>query len=301
MAVTTQSLLTRLAGFRAPGAEASLEELRASYDALFARFGEAPAGTDIAAARLGPIAGEWVRTPASSPARTILYFHGGGYVAGSPESHRPLIARLAEAGEARAFSVQYRLAPECPFPAAVRDGIDAYRHLIGANVPASSVVLSGDGAGGGLALAVLLAVRNAGLAMPGCVAAMSPWADLSLSGWSMLRNRASDTALSWESLFLCARHYLGKANPCDAYASPAFASFKNFPPLMVHAGSAELLRDDASKLGDRAAEAAIAVSVEIYDGLGHLFQGDAKHPDSLVSLARLGKFIRSRTQTSLSA
>jgi monoterpene epsilon-lactone hydrolase len=112
---------------------------------------------------------------------------------------------------------------------------------------------------------------------------------------SMLGNRGSDSLLGWEQLFLCARLYLKKTNPCDAYASPAFAALKDFAPLMVHAGAQEVLRDDASRLGDRAAEAGIPVSVEIYDGMGHLFQADAKLNEAKVSLSRLGQFIRSRT------
>jgi acetyl esterase/lipase len=123
---------------------------------------------------------------------------------------------------------------------------------------------------------------------------MSPWADLSLSGWSMMKNAQSDQLLSWELLFVSARHYLKKANPSDAYASPAFANFRGYPPIMVHAGSAEILRDDASRLGDRAADAGIAVSVEIYDGMQHLFQA-SDVPEARVSLQRLGHFVRTRT------
>jgi monoterpene epsilon-lactone hydrolase len=177
----------------------------------------------------------------------------------------------------------------------VRDGIDAYRALLAKGVAASSIILAGDEAGGGLTFAVALAVRNAGLDMPGGLVALSPWADLSLSGLSMLNNRKSDPALNWETLFLCARHYLRKSNPCDGYASPAYASLTGFPPVMVHAGSSEILRDDASKLGDRAAEANVAVSVEIYDGMGHLFQTDASRSEAKVSLSRLAQFIRVRS------
>jgi acetyl esterase/lipase len=194
-----------------------------------------------------------------------------------------------------AFSVAYRLAPECFFPAAVRDGIDAYRALLGKGVSGSSIVLAGDEAGGGLAFSVALAVRNANLEMPGGIVALSPWADLSLSGLSMLGNRKSDTQLDWETLFLSARHYLRKSNPCDAYASPAYAGFHDFPPLMVHAGAGEILRDDASKLGDRAAEAQVPVSVEIYDGMGHLFQADPARNEARVSLSRLAQFIRAKS------
>ena len=270
-----------------------VEDLRARYAAGFARFGAASAALDFTPGQLGPIPGEWVGAGARD--RLMLYFHGGGFVAGSPETHRPLIGKLAEASGVGAFSVRYRLAPECFFPAAVRDGIDAYRALITQGVAASQIELAGDEAGGGLAFAVTLAVRNAGLDMPGGVVALSPWADLSLSGLSILANRKADPWLDWETLFLSARNYLRKSNPCDAYASPAYASLAGFPPMMVHAGAAEILRDDASKLGDRAAEARVAVSVEIYDGMGHLFQMEAGRNEAKVSLSRLAQFIRAKS------
>ena len=165
-----------------------IDQLRAHFAALFARFGEPPPGLEFTPGQLGPISGEWTRHARAAPGRAVLYFHGGGYIAGSPESHRPLIGRLAEAAEAPVFAVRYRLAPECVYPAAVRDGIDAYRGLLASGFSASGVALAGDGAGGGLAFAVALAIRNAGLPMPAGIAAMSPWADLSLSGWSLLQN-----------------------------------------------------------------------------------------------------------------
>jgi monoterpene epsilon-lactone hydrolase len=272
-----------------------IEEVRARYASLFSRFGSGPPAMDFTPGQLGPIPGEWVGAAGNSPNRTLLYFHGGGFVAGSPETHRPLIGRLVEASGVGAFSVKYRLAPECFFPSAVRDGIDAYRALLGKGVSGSSIVLAGDEAGGGLAFSVALAVRNAGLEMPGGIVALSPWADLSLSGLSMLGNRKGDTLLDWETLFLSARHYLRKSNPCDAYASPAYADLHDFPPLMVHAGAGEILRDDASKLGDRAAEAQVPVSVEIYDGMSHLFQADPGRNEAKVSLSRLAQFIRAKS------
>ena len=293
--------LRRIGRPTAAGAETDIAELRRQYAYLSDRYGAPPREAVFEPAQVGPLKGEWVRMPNSSPSRLILYFHGGGYIAGSPETHRAVIARLAQAGEATAFSLDYRLAPEFAFPAAVRDGIDAYRHLIAKNVAPSQVIFAGDGSGGGLAFAVLHAVRNANLPMPaGCVA-MSPWADLSLSGWSVLQNARSDSALNWELLFVSARHYLKKTNPSDPYASPAFASFKDFPPIMVHAGSLEMLRDDASRLGDRAADAGVPVSVEIYDGMQHVFQANRHVPEAKVSLQRLGQFIRGRTQVQANA
>ena len=143
---------------------------------------------------------------------------------------------------------------------------------------------------------MLLAIRNAGLPMPAGIVAMSPWADLSLSGWSLLQNQKADSAMHWEILFQCARHYLRKSIPSDAYASPAFANLKDFPPIMVHAGSLEILRDDALRLGDRAADAATPVSVEIYDGGRATCSRRIRAPmRAKVSLSRLGQFIRAKT------
>ncbi len=267
--------------------------LRARYAALFQRFGAVPGDLSYVPDFLGPVRGEWVGTP--DPAAAILYFHGGGFVAGSPDSHRPLVGRLVEESGVSAFAVQYRLAPESHFPAAVRDGIDAYRALMGRGVAASAIVLAGDEAGGGLAFAVALAARNAGLGMPGGIAALSPWADLSLSGLSILGNRRPGAVPDADMLFLAARHYLRRSNPGDIYASPVFATLKDFPPVMVHAGAQEILRDDASRLGDLAADAGVSVSVEIYDGMGHLFQAEQGRNESKASLSRLGQFIRARS------
>lgn len=282
------------------GGVIDVADLKAQLEALFLRFGSPSSDMRFEAGQFGPIGGEWTRgprtplAPQGGPGRVVLYFHGGGFIAGSPQTHRGLIAKLAEAGEADIFAARYRLAPDCVFPAAVRDGIDAYRGLIASGVSPSAVILAGDGSGGGLAFSVALAVRNAGLQMPAGLLALSPWADLSLSGWSLLRNQKSDGALHWEMLFQCARHYLRKTNPGDSYASPVFANLKDFPPIMVHAGALEILRDDASKLGDRAADAAVPVSVEIYDGMGHLFQAENAN-EAKVSLARLGQFIKNKT------
>lgn len=285
---------SRAARPRTAGLDGDIEELRRQYTYLSDRFGTIPPDALFEPGQVGPIKGEWVRVDVSEGHRVLLYFHGGGYVACSPETHRPLVARLCQAGHAAAFVPSYRLAPEFAFPAGLRDGIDCYRHLLSRGIAASSIILAGDAAGGGLVFACALAIRNAGLPMPAGCLAMSPWADLSLSGWSILQNERNDAALSWELLFVSARHYLKKTSPTDPYASPVFANFRDFPPIMVHAGSLELLKDDASRIGDRAAEAGVPVSVEIYDGMQHVFQASAMVPEARVSLNRLGQFIRQR-------
>ena len=277
-----------------------IEELRAHFAALFARFGAPPPDDGVRArASSARSRANGCRPRASTPGRAILYFHGGGFVAGSPETHRALVGRLAEASEAEAFAVALPAGAGMLFPAR---GARRHRRLSraagsGRSTPAS-VVLAGDGAGGGLAFAVALAIRNAG-------PADARRASRRCRPGPICRCRAgrcwptskSDAALDWELLF----HARGIicANPirADAYASPVFANLKDFPPVMVHAGAAEILRDDASKLGDRAAEAQTPVSVEIYDGMGHLFQADTRRATKPRSRWRgWAQFIRSQTQ-----
>lgn len=276
------------------GPDSDVSELRQRFVATFQRFAPPPPDAKFQAAQLGAVKGEWVTVERSSPNRVILYLHGGGFITGSPETHRGLVARLCDNGYARAFSVAYRLAPEYLFPAGLRDAMDAYRALLHKGVEPASIVLAGDDAGGGLAFAALVAIRNGGMPMPAACVAMSPWVDMTLSGWSVLTNARNDVALSWDLLFLTARHYLKKQSPADPYASPIYANFRDFPPLMIHAGGHEILKDDASRLGDKAAEANVPISVEVYDGMQHVFQGNPELQEAKVSLQRLGQFIRQR-------
>lgn len=252
-------------------------------------------GVDVQPVLISAIRGEWVVPESATGRRVILYFHGGGFIAGSPESHRALISRLAHAASARALVPQYRLAPEFPYPAALRDAADAYRWLLTQGITPANIVFAGDGSGGGLVFATLLALRNAGLPLPAAALCFSPWADMTLSGWSMLKNKVSDDALSWELLATCARHYLKGASPAEPFASPLYGDFRGMPPMMIHAGSLEVLKDDASRLGERAAAANINVNVEVYDGMPHLFQGLPELPESKVSLTRAAAFIKART------
>jgi acetyl esterase/lipase len=271
-----------------------IEDLRSRYDAIFSGFGQVDADAIVETVQLGGVRGEWVTIADSAPQRVIIYLHGGGFVAGSPASHRALVAKLCRAGNAASFSVAYRLAPEFPFPAGLRDAVDAYRYLIGKGVPSRSIILAGDGAGGGLAFSMLMAIRNGGMPIPSGVAAFSPWADLTLSGWSVMQNADNDALLSWDLLFVSARHYLKGSSAADPYASAVFGNFRDFPPVMVHSGSREILRDDASRLGEAAAAANIPVSVEVYEDMQHLFQLLWAGQDGRVSINRMGQFIRAR-------
>jgi epsilon-lactone hydrolase len=274
---------------------ATIEELREFVQQFWVGFGGPIKGVDVQPVLISAIRGEWVVPESATGRRVILYFHGGGFIAGSPETHRPLVSRLAHAASARALVPQYRLAPEFPYPAALRDAADAYRWLLTQGITPANIIFAGDGSGGGLAISTLLALRNAGLPLPAAAVCFSPWADMTLSGWSMLKNKSSDDALSWELLSTCARHYLKGASPAEAFASPIYGDFRGLPPMMIHAGSAEVLKDDASRLGERAAAANVNVNVEVYEGMPHLFQGLHELSESKVSITRAAAFIKART------
>ncbi len=287
--------LPRLSKSRVALSKGSLEDLRHQYDYISGQYGAGPDDMVVEPAKLGQIKGEWLRVAETQPQRLLFYLHGGGYISGSPETRRPLVASLCKASGAAALVVKYRLGPEFPFPAALRDAVDAYRLLIGKGFSPNSIFFAGDGSGGGLAFATMIAIRNAGLPMPAACVTMSPWADLTLSGWSVHTNARKDKVLNWELLFASARHYLQKASPADVYASPVYGSFHDLPPIMVHAGSREILRDDASKIGELAAAANIPISVEIYDGIHHVFQANPNASETKVSLGRMGQFVQTHT------
>jgi epsilon-lactone hydrolase len=249
---------------------------------------------DIAPVSIGGMPAEWIKPPKADSQRVVLYFHGGGYCLGSREIYRPMVAQLCTAAEARGLLIDYRLAPEHPFPAALDDAVSAYRWLLGQGIGPSGIVLAGDAAGGGLAIATAMALRDGGAPLPRAIVTLSPWADLAFTGLSMLTNAKRDTVLQWETLALCARHYLRKTLPTNPFASPLYGNFKGLPPLLIHAGSEELLKDDATRIAEKAEAAGCDVSCEIWDGMPHAFQYFCDLKEAAGSLDRIGSFIRSR-------
>jgi acetyl esterase/lipase len=231
-------------------------------------------------------------------ADVIVYFHGGGYALGSASASVGLASELSRRAKARAISVEYRLAPEHPHPAAVDDALAAYRGLLGEGQPASRIAVAGESAGAGLALATLIAARNAGLPLPCAAVLMSPWVDLTLSGASMADKAAADPALSAAALQRRADDYVGNDDRTAPLASPLFADLHGLPPLLIQAGSHEVLLDDATRLAARAASADITVSLEITAGVPHVFQGFAGIVDEAgTALASAGAFIRTHMTT----
>jgi acetyl esterase/lipase len=220
----------------------------------------------------GGVAAEWIET-GIEPAGTLLYFHGGGYMEGSPETHRRLVTALALAAGVRALSVDYRLAPENPFPAAVDDALTAYRWLTGPGAEdPSRVIVAGDSAGGGLSVALLVALRDAGDDLPAGAYLISPWTDLTGSGETVKTRADLEPMLDGNALVDTARLYRPEGSLDDPLVSPLFAEMAGLPPLLIDVGDYEILLDDAARLADRAARAGVAVDYEVWPGAFHVFQ-----------------------------
>ena len=222
----------------------------------------------------------------------IFYLHGGAYCIGSAAASVGLASDVVRRAGARAISVDYRLAPENPYPAAIDDAVAAYRALL-ESVPAARIAIVGESAGGGLTAATLVALKAAGLPEPGCAVMFSPWADLTLSGASITGKAAVDPALTPDGLRLRAADY-GAGHPLDdPLVSPLFANLKGLPPLLIQVGSHEILLDDATRLAARAAAADVQVSLEVTPGVPHVFQAFAAMLDeAAAALDSAGAFIR---------
>ncbi|KUN39041.1 alpha/beta hydrolase [Streptomyces longwoodensis] len=233
--------------------------------------------------------------PAAASGRgRLLYLHGGGYVVGSPDTHAGLVGELARRAELRTVSVDYRLAPEHPFPAAVDDGLAAYRELLVDTDP-RDLVLAGDSAGGGLSIATLLAARDAGLPQPAAVVLFSPWVDLTLTGGSIRSKEDADPLFVEADLRDYADLYLGTTDPAHPLASPLFADLTGLPPLLVQAGANEVLLDDAVRLAGRAGADDVEVTLEVGPGLPHVFQHHYGRLDEAdAALDRAARFLRTR-------
>lgn len=229
-----------------------------------------PRGAKYTPDNIGGIAGEWTQAGGVA-AGTILYLHGGGYMACSPKTHRPITAAYALRG-IKVFTPDYRLAPEHPFPAAIDDALAAYKGLLALGTPPAELAISGDSAGGGLALALLLAIKAEGLAMPSSTLAFSPWTDLAITGATIQSNLARDSMLHGNTMKDGAGFYLGGADPLNPLASPLYGDLAGLPPLFITVGEAEVLRDDATRFAAKATAAGVQVQIKIWDNMPHVWQ-----------------------------
>jgi monoterpene epsilon-lactone hydrolase len=234
-----------------------------------------PVDVDTSAGSLGAIPVVIIDVAGAGSEDVILYFHGGAYAIGSAASSVGLASDLARRADTRLISVDYRLAPENPYPAALEDAVAAYRELVDSGLPTSRIAIAGESAGAGLAAATLVALNDAGLPQPSSAFLMSPWADLTLSGDSITEKAPVDPALTPGGLERRATDYIAGGDPTDGFASPIFADLAGLPPLLIQVGSHEILLDDATRLATRAAAADVAVTLEVTPGVPHVFQAFA--------------------------
>lgn len=272
----------------------SIPEQRAAWEEFVARESSLPDG--VAVRDLEEISATLVE-PAGATSGLIIHAHGGGFVMGSPKTHWPLAAQLALASHSRVLLIDYRLAPEHQFPAARDDAIAAYRWALAQGYSPQRIVMSGDSAGGHVALSAVLELRSMKLPLPAAMVLLSPWLDLAQRGESMRTRAAMDPNILEEDLKDCAKMYLGARSPLDPAVNLLDENLDGLPPLLVHVGDEEILLDDSTRLVERVRGAGGSVEITVWPRLWHVFHAYAPElPEANEAIARIGKFVERHVQ-----
>jgi len=249
---------------------AEIAEMRANSDARGLAFGLPP---DVAVTKVDAngVKAEWTVTPGVARDAAILYVHGGGYVIGSLDSHRHMVAEIGRKAGVQVLALDYRLAPEHPFPAPVEDTVAAYRFLLASGIRAGRIIIAGDSAGGGLVVGAMLAIRDAGL--PNCAGGwcISPWVDMEARGASFTDRASTDPTVQKPTILFMAGHYMGKADPRHPYASPIHGELRGLPPLLIQVGACETLLDDSLQLARLAGMADVPVDLQVWPEMIHIW------------------------------
>lgn len=252
-------------------------------------------GVTISAVDAGGSPAGWVAPVGGDSGAVVYYLHGGGYVFGPMTTYVNLLANITRRTRARALWLDYRLAPECPFPAAVDDALAGYRWLIERQgAQPERIIIAGDSAGGGLALATMLAARDAGLPLPAGAALLSPWTDLTGTSATAISRAKVDVMLDGSGIAAGGQRYLAGADPKHPLASPLYADLRGLPPLMIHVGDAEVLLDDSRLLAERARAAGVEVSLHVWDGMFHVFPVFTYLPEARQADEEIIRFILAR-------
>jgi acetyl esterase/lipase len=268
---------------------------RARYEKLAQVIGGAP-DAKVEKVDAGGVPAEWVAAPGIDGTRAVLYLHGGGYAIGSLNTHRRLAYDISAASSARVLVIDYRLAPEHPFPAAVEDAAKAWRWLLGQGLSPHRLAIAGDSAGGGLTIATLVNLREQKLALPACAVAISPWVDLEAVGNSMTARSNQDPMVQKQGLQWMASLYLAGKNPRTPLAAPLHADLKGLPPVLVQVGTAETLLDDATRLAEKLHEAGVEVRLAIWPNQLHVFPFFAPVlSEGRDGCVEIGNYIRAKT------
>jgi acetyl esterase/lipase len=273
-----------------------LAELHALYDEI-AEGHRLPTDVTYQAVDAGGVSAEWVSGLKARDDCVLLYLHGGCYAMGSVETHRDLITRLSIETSMRVLGLNYRLAPQHPFPAAVEDAAAAYRWLIERATEPRRIAIAGDSAGAGLALATTITLREEGLPLPGALVCLSPWADLAVTGDSMNSNAGADPVVSREMLLGWGGLYLAGRDPRTPLASPLYADLRRLPPMLIQVGSAEVLLDDSRRVAERASAAGVSTTLEVWPEMIHVWHTFAAIlSEAREAIEHIGKFVRSHLQ-----
>lgn len=276
-----------------------IETRRRRMDAAARRGIRVPRSVTVRSVAAGSVPAEWLEPEGADPARVILYLHGGAYVICSPTTHRGLAGRIAQAANCRLLLIDYRLAPEHPFPAALDDAQAAYRYLLDQGFDPGHIAIGGDSAGGGLTLATALSLRDHADPLPAALFLLSPWTDLTFSGDSVHTRADRDPLLSVNDEWLT-QAYAAAQPLTHPYISPLFADLRGLPSTLIQVGSEEILFDDSSRLETKLKAAGVSASLEVWDGVWHVFQAFAPYvPEASPAIERIGKFVRKRVKTNI--
>lgn len=288
-----EMVINLLREYQASQKEPSVEGARTGLEQL-ASLTKLPEDVKCEPLDAGGVPAEWITTPGVEDQYAILYLHGGGYVAGSVKTHRDLASRISRASKARVLIIDYRLAPEHPFPAAVEDATAAYRWLVSAGgIDPSNLIVAGDSAGGGLTVASLVKLRDEGDAPPAGAVCLSPWTDLACTGETLKTKAEVDPFVTPEGIEFMARVYLGDADPRNPLASPLYADLKGLPPMLIQVGTSEILLDDSLRLADRAKAAGVNVELDVWEDMVHVFAAFAAFaPEGRQAIERIGEFVK---------
>ena len=261
------------------------------------QLGRLPRHIQAKQEQLGGVPGEWLLFEEAHPKHVVLYLHGGAYILCSPQTHRNLTWRIAQASQSRLFAADYRLAPENPFPAAVEDAVAAYLGLLEQGYDPRHIAVAGDSAGGGLTFAMLLKTRDLGLPLPAAAIGISPWTDLSGTGLSLHNNAHRDSMLNPIGFPSVVRQYLRDHDPAHPYASPVFGDHTGLPPTLLHASTTECLLSDTTRLADALHLADVPVKLKLWHDLPHawhLFAGLL--PEANEAIEHIGRFLLLHTR-----
>ncbi|MEI7713976.1 MAG: alpha/beta hydrolase [Rhodospirillales bacterium] len=247
-----------------------LPKMRSDYDARGLGFG-LPSDVVVEPVSANGVKAEWTSTPGADATKVILFLHGGGYVIGSLDSHRHLVAECGRAAGCRTLAIDYRMAPEHPFPAAVDDTVAAYRFLLSSGMAAGKITIAGDSAGGGLVVGGILAIRDAGLPLPGCAWCISPWVDMEAKGQSFVDRAETDPTVQRPTIQFMASSYLAGADPKSPTAAPIHGDLRGLPPMLIQVGACETLLDDSIQLARIAGIADVPVDLQIWPEMIHVW------------------------------